>query len=223
MRVVARTEVGLVREHNEDDWLADEQRRVFVVADGLGGHAAGDVASRTAVRSLDHSLDALDVTSASGHTLSEALHAAHEAVLEAAAADPSRSGMGTTAVVAYFTADERVLSLAHVGDSRAYLVRGERLSRLTADHRTPGVLGGLTQALGLDEGVAPAAGRVELEPGDRVLLCTDGLTDMVDEGTITAILVGGEPAEQCGQRLIDESMARGGVDNVTLILVDVEG
>lgn len=217
MRVVTRTEVGLVREHNEDDLLVDEKLRVFVVADGLGGHVAGEVASRTAVRAAHTAL--LESAAEPERAVSEALHLAHEAVIEEAAAEPARRGMGTTAVLAQLSPDDQQLWVAHVGDSRAYLLRSGQLHRLTADHRVGG--GSLTQALGTAGEVAPDVARVELATGDRILLCTDGLTDMVGDDTIAGHLGSGEPEHSC-DRLIEAAMAQGGVDNVTLVLIEID-
>lgn len=219
MRVEARTEVGLVRDHNEDQYLADEQRRIFVVADGLGGHAAGEIASHVAVRALHDavSTNPLDQHSEPAAGLLDALTAAHDAVLENASRHPSRSGMGTTAVVAYLSADERELWVGHAGDSRAYLCRGRDLRRLTADHRS-GL--GLSQALGIAT-ISPDIARIDLEPGDRLLLCSDGLTDLVDDDTIAEALAADEPLDERADRLVREAMSRGGLDNVTVLLVDV--
>lgn len=218
MKVATRTEVGLVRDHNEDDLLADEQRRLFVVADGLGGHVAGEVASSIAVRAAHDAL--VDVVAADPEqVLSDALYAAHDAVLEGAAAEPGRGGMGTTAVLALVPEDERQLWVAHVGDSRAYLLRAGRLQRLTTDHRAGG--GSLTQALGSRGDVDPDTARFDLEPGDRILLCTDGLTDMVTDNEI-AQLVWDESVERGCDRLVDAAMEHGGVDNVTLVLLEID-
>lgn len=220
MKVATRTEVGLVRERNEDDLLVDEDRRFFLVADGLGGHRAGDVASRTAARAA-HSAVVTSSDHEPGRALGDALHAAHDAVLEAAATDPGRSGMGTTAVLAQLSADDRQLWVAHVGDSRAYLLRAGRLHRLTADHRIGG--GRLTQALGTPGDVSPETAQFDLAAGDRILLCTDGLTDMVDDGAITAQLASDEGLERSCDGLVDDAMAHGGIDNVTLVLIEIDG
>ncbi len=218
MKVATRTEVGLVREHNEDDVLVDEEHRLFIVADGLGGHVAGEVASRTAVRAA-HTALVEDGPADPERALPEALYVAHEAVIEDAAADPSRRGMGTTAVLARLSEDDRQLWVSHVGDSRAYLLRSGRLHRLTADHRVGG--GSLTQALGTSDEIVPDIARVELESGDRILLCTDGLTDMVGDDDIASHLASGEPEQGC-DRLVDAAMVHGGIDNVTLVLIEID-
>jgi serine/threonine protein phosphatase PrpC len=217
VKVATRTEVGLVRDHNEDDLLVDEEHRLFIVADGLGGHVAGEVASRTAVRAA-HTAVVESMAEDPARALPEALHIAHEAVIEDAVADPGRRGMGTTAVLAQLSPDDQQLWVAHVGDSRAYLLRSGQLHRLTTDHRVGG--GSLTQALGTSDEIVPDVSRVDLEPGDRVLLCTDGLTDMIGDDDIAGHLPSGEPEQGC-DRLVDAAMARGGVDNITLVLIEI--
>jgi len=222
VQVAARTEVGLVRGRNEDDLLVDEERRVVMVADGLGGHPGGDVASGLAVRVAHAAVTdrAPRDEAEPGAALGAALRAAHDAVLEGAAQDVSRRGMGTTAVLAYLCEDDRRLWVAHVGDSRAYLFRAGGLRRLTSDHTIGGRLGGLAQALGTPGAVTPDVVDVDLEPGDRILLCTDGLTDMVDDHGIAARLGSGEPPQRITDLLVEDALANGGIDNVTVIVIE---
>lgn len=226
MQVGARTEVGPVRRRNEDALHVDEQQRLFAVADGLGGRPAGHVASRLAVDTITSTLAAKPVREADdvGQVLSETLQAAHEAVLEGGE-DPSRRGMGTTAVLAHISRDERELWLAHVGDSRAYLMRSRELHQVTTDHVHRGLSGGrtITQALGTWGNVSPEVIHRQLRPGDRILLCTDGLTDMVHNSEIARLVGADERAERLCDRLVDEAVAEGGRDNVTVIVVSVEG
>ncbi len=224
MQVAARTDVGRVRERNEDDHLVDEERRLYVVADGLGGHPAGDVASRTAVRAVHVAVtDALDVGEDTTRALVGALHTAHETVLTAAQDDPGRRGMGTTAVLAHLSADERELWVAHVGDSRAYLQRSDGLYQVTTDHRVGGPFHNrLSQALGTPGAVAPDTVHLDVSAGDRVLLCSDGLTDMLDDDAIGARVASGAAVDDvCGQ-LVADALARGGVDNITVVLIACE-
>lgn len=211
MQVAYRTEVGHVRARNEDALLARPERGLLAVADGLGGHPAGDVASLTAVRSLDEATLSGD---SSEDALRVAAAAAHMAVLAAADEDPGRAGMGTTLVLAAVLDDRaRVL---HVGDSRAYLRRPEgQLDAITRDH---GMHGYLTQALGLDKEVEPEVADVECLPGSRLLLCTDGLTNMVDDGKLADLLGRGEAQDAC-DALVEAALAGGGVDNVTVVVV----
>lgn len=211
MQVSYRTEVGHVRQRNEDALLARPERGVLAVADGLGGHPAGDLASLTAISSLDK---APLTAESSEEDLRDATAAAHEAVLAVASEDPARYGMGTTLVLAA-VGDESARVL-HVGDSRAYLlgVDGE-LRAITEDH---GVHGYLSQALGLDRAVEPDVAEVECPPGSRLLLCTDGLTNMVDDRALADLLGRGDTQEAV-DGLVSTALANGGVDNVTVIVV----
>lgn len=220
----ATSHVGHVRERNEDAFLFDPERGLFVVADGLGGHPAGDVASRVAVAALDRLLDAaaLQASDDLPAALASALTGAHEAVIGAARGHPERRQMGTTAVVAFVPPDGATAAVAHAGDSRAYLVRDGALERLTVDHVAPSFYGrSLTQALGTEGPLAPDAASVALHHGDRLLLCSDGLTDMIDDERIADIAAAGAPAEATCQRLVEAALDRGGIDNVTVIVVDV--
>lgn len=226
VQVAARTDVGLVRRRNEDSLFVDEQRRVFAVADGLGGHPAGHLASGLAVDTIGSTLSSkpLDETDDVGGVLSETLQAAHQAVLEGGQADPSRRGMGTTAVLAHVSKDERELWIAHVGDSRAYLMRSGELRQVTTDHTSGGWMGGrnITQALGTWGSVTPEVVHHDLQQGDRILLCTDGLTDMVHAAQIARLLGSEEHAERLCNQLVEEAIAEGGRDNVTVVVVAVE-
>lgn len=210
MQLAYRTEVGHVRRRNEDAVLARPERGVVAVADGLGGHAAGDVASLTVVRSLD---EAPLSPASSAQDLIDAATAAHRAVV-AAAADPERHGMGSTLVLAVLGgATARIL---HVGDSRAYLLEADgRLRRLTQDHSVHGYL---TQALGLDRDLVPDVVEADCSAGSRLLLCTDGLTNMVEDGDIAGLLGRGDAQEAC-DALVDTALLAGGVDNVTVAVV----
>jgi len=210
MQVAYRTEVGHVRQRNEDALLARPERDLFAVADGLGGHPAGDVASLTAVSSLDHA--ALTGSSSDGD-LHAATQAAHAAVTAAADEEPGRTGMGTTLVLA--VVDGSTAKILHVGDSRAYLLDDGGLRALTQDH---GVNGYLSQALGLDRAVEPDVVEIECPAGSRLLLCTDGLTNMVDDPTIKDLLGQGDAQHAC-DGLVEAALANGGIDNVTVIVL----
>lgn len=211
MQVAYRTEVGHVRQRNEDALLARPERGVLAVADGLGGHPAGDVASMTAISSLDHA----SLTGESAEEeLRAATQAAHEAVVAAADEDPGRAGMGTTLVLAVVSGS--TARILHVGDSRAYLLDdGGGLRALTEDH---GVNGYLSQALGLDRAVEPDVVEIECPVGSRLLLCTDGLTNMVDDPAI-ADLLGRAEAQQACDALVEAALDNGGIDNVTVIVL----
>lgn len=210
MEVAYRTEVGHVRSRNEDAVLARPERGVLAVADGLGGHAAGDVASMVAITSLD---EAPLSAQSSEEDLRSAVAAAHEAVL-AAAREPGRAGMGTTIVLA--VVGEGSARILHVGDSRAYLLHPDGpVEALTRDH---GMHGYLTQALGLDRDVEPDVTEVETPKGSRLLLCTDGLTNMVDDDALAELLGRGDAQQACDV-LVETALANGGIDNVTVVVV----
>ena len=187
---------------------ADE--RLLVVCDGLGGHPAGDVASATAIESLRSSAaEALT----SSEALVQAVREAHDAVLAAADQDPSREEMATTVVLAAVT-DDRA-TVVHVGDSRAYVLAPDgRLQQVTRDH---GLGGYITQALGLDRGVAPEVTEVALPTGSRLLLCSDGLSNMVDAAGIAELLGGGDAQGAC-DALVEAALDNGGIDNVTVVV-----
>ena len=210
MQIAARTEVGHVRARNEDALLVVREHGLLAVCDGLGGHAAGDVASEVAVESLRSS--AADAAG-SAEGLVAAVRAAHDAVVAAAAGRPERNGMATTAVIA--TLGHGTAWVAHVGDSRAYVLDSDgRLAQVTQDH---GMGGYITQALGLDRGVEPDVVELATPPGTRLLLCSDGLSNMVDDEAI-ATLLAADDAEKACDALVEEALDRGGIDNVTVVV-----
>ena len=234
----ARTDTGMLRARNEDSLLLGSS--VFAVADGLGGHRAGEVASSTAIETVAR-LDGrrFDSQEAARKALVEAVTEANRAVAARAASSPEYQGMGTTLTAALVWQDQ--LLLAHVGDSRAYLLRGgELLRQLTTDHTVveaftaPGGLTReeaqahpfrhvLTRAIGLDREVAVDSPEpVRLEAGDRVLLCSDGLTGPVSDEEIAAILRDHPSGPEACRRLIAAANARGGPDNITVVLLSVE-
>ena len=212
MDVAYRTEVGHVRSRNEDALLARPERGLLAVADGLGGHPAGDVASLTALSSIDGSDLSADSTE---DDLRAAAGKAHQAVLDAAQEQPGRTGMGTTIVLATLRDDSALV--LHVGDSRAYLLGADGvLAALTEDH---GMHGYLTQALGLDREVEPDVAEVSCPPQSRLLLCTDGLTNMVDDDDVARLLSQGSAREAC-DALVEAALDAGGIDNVTVVGVE---
>jgi PPM family protein phosphatase len=232
----AGTDVGLLRSSNEDSHLRG--RTVFAVADGLGGHQGGEVASAMTVEPLG-ALDGRAFTDAhqAAEALAEAIREANLAILRRARSDPELWGMGTT-VTAAAVAGDRVLQLAHVGDSRAYLLRaGAPLRQLTTDHTVVqeavarGLLtrqqaavhpqrGVVTRAVGLDPQVpVDLPEPLELEPGDQVLLCTDGLTEVVDDDRIAAVLASQADGDEACGALIAAANQGGGPDNVTVVLL----
>jgi PPM family protein phosphatase len=226
----AVTDVGRVRDGNEDDFLEQADRLGLVaVADGMGGHRAGEVASATA-------LEALRAAVASGESLREAIEGANEAVLEKSESDHELQGMGTTLTAGMLGTDGS-LTVGHVGDSRAYLARDGELRQITDDHSLVEemVRGGeltpeqaevhpqrsiITRALGIDPLVDVDLYPIELQDGDRILLCSDGLTTMVRPEEIANIL-GREPdPRRAAQLLVDAANAAGGEDNITAVIVE---
>ncbi|MFL6240461.1 MAG: PP2C family protein-serine/threonine phosphatase [Actinomycetes bacterium] len=215
MQFAQRSDIGYVRTRNEDASFVRELPTgcVVCVADGMGGHPAGDVASATGLRTIEAAVD--QITADPETELAAALRAAHDAVLALADSEPAYRGMGTTAVVGRVTDDHA--HVAHVGDSRAYLVRGGAAVQVTHDHNRHGYL---TQALGIPQPLDPELVSLALSPGDRLLLCTDGLSGLISEDAIGTFASSGPVADACDQ-LVAAALAAGGYDNVTVVLVEV--
>ncbi len=236
MRIAAgsATDVGRVREHNEDNLVV--RAPLFAVADGMGGQRAGEVASRTAVSVIDAWLDAARPTDGPG--LERLLQAANEAIWSAATADPELRGMATTCTV--LAADGSAAILAHVGDSRAYLYRDGTLRQLTSDHSVVAELvrSGLldparagshpqrnlvVRALGAGPSLEVDLTDIDIAAGDRLLLCTDGLTNLVGDAVIAGVLSRVHGPAVAAASLVALANEQGGDDNVTVIVVDIEG
>jgi protein phosphatase len=241
------THVGRQRQHNEDAFLVESNAGLFLVADGMGGHAAGEIASRIAVDSISefilhtkeddgtwpHAYD--EHYTRTTNRLMAALRMANQRVLEAMKKDARLRGMGTTVVACM--ADDEKMSVAHVGDSRAYLIREGQLSRITNDHSwvfeqvQAGMLteaeaekhplrNVITRALGGALQVTPDASEISAQKGDVFLLCSDGLTGMVPETEILRVVTANaSDLQKACQQLIDAANERGGLDNVTAVLV----
>lgn len=232
LRWAAVTDQGHVRSNNQDAYYAGEH--LLVVADGMGGMAAGDVASRLAVEAMA-SLDTPIDDDRQMDALHAALEAANARIAEVVDGDGSLQGMGTTLTAVIFSADRA--ALAHVGDSRAYLLRDGRLNQLTKDDTyvqmlvdqgliRPEEAGShprravVTQAL-QGEPVTPSYVIVEPEPGDRWLICSDGLTSVVPAETIEAEMIAQPDPQACAERLVESALQAGGPDNVTVIVADL--
>ncbi len=228
-----RTHVGRIRDHNEDAYLL--RAPLFVVADGMGGHRAGEVASAHAVDELRGALEAGRIES--GADLVRALQDAHAVIVADAQRNPPRRGMGTTCVAMLIGQD--VTHVAHIGDSRAYLLRAGRLERLTEDHSLVAALvreGSLREedaerdprrhivlrALGADDEPRPDLREIPLRAGDRLLLCSDGLSGVVAEHDMATLLANGTPSE-AADGLVARTLDLGAPDNVTVIVVDPDG
>lgn len=230
MKVVAgfATDIGRVRQGNEDCYLVESP--LFAVADGMGGHRGGEVASHLA-------LDTVEAMHLRGEgTLAEQVREANRVVFQRSAADRKVAGMGTTLTAALVEGDG--LHLAHVGDSRAYLLRAGSLRQLTDDHTLVNrmVKAGeitraeaevhphrnvVTRALGTEPEIPVDEQSVALLEGDRILLCSDGLTGMVTEDQIQAILETTDDAQEAADRLIRAANRAGGIDNITTVVLDV--
>jgi protein phosphatase len=227
VRVGAATDIGRVREGNEDSYLLMDP--LYAVADGMGGHRGGEVASNLALQTVER------LFSVREGSLTEQVESANRAVFERSQADREVSGMGTTLTAALV--QERHVRLAHVGDSRAYLLRDGALHLLTEDHtlvhrmvqegeiseaeaETHPHRSVLTRALGVDGAVQVDEAVVDVRPGDRVLLCTDGLTGMVTEDEIRATLLEMHDLQEAVERLVAMANRAGGIDNITAVLLD---
>lgn len=234
LRTGVATDVGRVRQGNEDTSLVADDAGLWAVADGMGGHRAGEVASEIAVRTLR---EAFVATGPSETALAGAAVAANAAIVAAANDDPELQGMGTTLVaVARTEADD--LAYVNVGDSRIYLLRDGELQRLTVDHslveelvqegsltpeeaRTHPRRNIVTRALGIAEQVQVDAGTITPYEGDRYLLCSDGLTDEVDEERMASVLRRLADPTDAAAELVRLAVEHGGRDNVTVLIVDV--
>lgn len=239
------TDVGRQRSRNEDQFLVSMERSLFAVADGMGGHAAGDVASRTAIETVDRLVGGVrpaDGVAERAAELIEATRAANSAILQDAERDPERAGMGTTLTIFTVVPELRTRVIAHVGDSRAYLLRDGVLKQLTTDHtwvqrqvelgklsprraRVHPYSSVLTHALGVpdEERIDTLMG--EVREGDVYLLCTDGLTTVLEDDTIEDVLRDGPDLQANARDLIDAANHAGGPDNITVVLIratDVE-
>jgi PPM family protein phosphatase len=227
------TDVGRVRQANEDAFHVGDH--LVAVADGMGGHLAGEVASATALEPVK-ALDGVEFEDgqAALDALRRAVVEANTTVSRMAEEEPSFRGMGTTLTAALI--EGRRLHLAHVGDSRAYLLRGERFSQLTDDHTlvqhlvdegqitreeaaTHPQRSIITRAIGVSPEIEVDALSLELDPGDQLLLCSDGLTGVVEDDAIAAELATGDDVDDVLRRLVDAANAGGGPDNVTAVIV----
>ncbi|RDB94370.1 protein phosphatase [Eggerthella lenta] len=228
----SRTDIGCLRDHNEDSLVVTPP--LFAVADGMGGHAAGEVASEIAVRVLSELAPEHPDVEALGRAIEEA----NRAVIQAAREGRGRQGMGTTMTAAMLEGERLVI--AQVGDSRAYLLHQGKLQQLTRDHslmadmieagqltpeeaRTHPQRSVITRALGSDAHLHPDIYEINVETGDRLLICSDGLSGMIFDDQIENTLRRVQDPQRCASQLVNEAIAAGGHDNVTVIVADVTG
>jgi serine/threonine protein phosphatase PrpC len=249
VKAVGLSDVGMARGHNEDCFDIAPEHQVYVVADGMGGHSHGEVASQIAVSAIREFIEETadhDTTwpfvydsrlRRHSNRLKTAIRIAHDKVLRAIRQDGALQGMGTTVVG--FLLKSHVAAVAHVGDSRAYRLRNGRLELLTQDHtwvneqvqagflsaeqaRDHPLKNVVTRALGGESDVLVDVREIEVQGGDRFMLCSDGLTTMLNDQDIARLLaVDGNLDEIC-RSLVREANARGGLDNITVVVVDLE-
>lgn len=233
MRASVKSDIGLARQTNEDSYICDHP--IYIVADGMGGHVAGEVASKMVTVAVKEAVQAKSAAlPRSEDVLTEAILEANALVLQKAKQQAEYAGMGTT--ISMFCVDRRECLWAHVGDSRIYLLRQRRMTQITRDHSLVWDLvekgaitkeeslthprrNLLTRAVGVDEDLQIDTGRLALRPGDRVLLCTDGLTNMVGDEEIQEIISSADIAQSVNA-LIDRANQNGGIDNITALLIE---
>ena len=234
LRVGARTDTGRVRQLNEDVYLLQPKQGLFVVCDGIGGGPSGELASRiagdTILAHLSEPGEAATATQLHGgyrprtSLLADAVRCSNERVYERARRDRRHAGMGSTVVGAWVAG--HVASIAHVGDSRAYLWGGNRLVALTCDHSLAGAHadgdeGALVRALGREPVVDVDLAEVPVRPGDYLVLCSDGLTRMVPEPTLARTIRELRDPQRICDQLVAIANRNGGADNITVVVVEV--
>ncbi len=247
----AVTHVGNVRDHNEDSHLVDSDEGIFIVCDGMGGHAAGEVASALGVRVTRQEwlapptqkalatwagAGSLEARRAALHAVKGGVLAAHRTICEQSLADLAKKGMGTTFTGIVVAGGDAII--AHAGDSRAYLVRGGIAMQLTEDHTLLARLlaaglpmmesteshrwkGVITNALGFGDDTRVITFTVPLSDGDRLLLCSDGVSEYVGEAEVGEVLTSQPSPARAAQKLVDLALERGGEDNATALVIKV--
>jgi len=238
-----RSEVGLVRDNNEDTWLAEPKSNVFVLCDGMGGHAAGEIASREAAAVFSsllkqHQQSKKPIDIRAPEVMQDLIQKVNASVFALGQQDQQLKGMGTTFCCVYFQSASMIVG--HVGDSRVYLMREKELVQLTKDHSLVAELMELgelntrqarefahrniiTRAIGTEPRVDPAVQVCSLAPGDQILMCSDGLTDMLSGFEIERTLNTSKTVESKVDHLINKAIRKGGHDNITVILMKVQG
>lgn len=235
-----RTDPGLARENNEDSVAVDESARLGILADGMGGYNAGEIASGMATTFIKAELGrwlSQAGRNANGREVRRAMEIcvdnANRSIFNAANSNPHYSGMGTTLVVGVF--GEGRIVLGHIGDSRCYRLRGGNFEQITRDHSllqeqmdagliTPEQAAVstnknlVTRALGVEDAVLLEVNEYKVEPGDLYVMCSDGLSDMVDDAAIGRILAGEGTLEQKAGALVDAANANGGRDNISVLM-----
>ena len=243
------SDVGLQREHNEDSFCILPEHRLFIVADGMGGHRAGDVASKMATHAIASFFQATAVEDATWpftydphlspdeNRLVTGIKLANRKIFEASIKHREVHGMGTTVVGALYSKDRGRLYVAHVGDSRCYRIRGGQIEQLTRDHsllndyllvmpdmtaeqRDELPKNVITRALGMQDSVAVDMLPVEPHPGDYYVLCSDGLSGMISDDVIRdTVVASGQDVELAAKNLVARANSNGGEDNITVVVV----
>lgn len=234
VHATAQTDTGLRRKRNEDSLLVLPSENLFVIADGMGGYAGGELASQLAVKTIAAAFQqrefegpAHDSVPTEATNLARAIQMANAAILEVATRKPKLEGMGTTICAARFSPNKKRLFIGHVGDSRCYRLRDSVLQQMTADHTMAdhGVTGPesaqLSRAVGIWPTVPIDIVMAAPEPGDVYLLCSDGLTKMLGDETIGVVIRHEEDPKAAVERLVFLANSRGGKDNITVILVRI--
>ncbi|MEA5511088.1 Stp1/IreP family PP2C-type Ser/Thr phosphatase [Crocosphaera sp. UHCC 0190] len=229
------TDPGLLRSVNQDNFYIDPDGRFFIVADGMGGHAGGQEASLIATQQIKTHLDSYWESEASSHQiLEEAILKANQGILEDQQSHPERREMGTTAVVVLFRGEQPLRG--HVGDSRLYRLRDGNLEQITEDHtwvaralkmgdidpeqsKTHPWRHVLFQCLGRKDTNTVEIAKLDIQPGDQLLLCSDGLTEEVADEAIQEIFEHGKSCEEIATNLIEAAKDGGGSDNITVVIV----
>ncbi|MGB9736132.1 MAG: Stp1/IreP family PP2C-type Ser/Thr phosphatase [bacterium] len=230
-----KTDIGMKRSHNEDAFYRNDNIGLYIVADGMGGHKAGEIASNMAVDSIKNYI--MNQKNLVEQSLIDAIHVANNLIFKSALSNPKYSGMGTTIVSMWFS-NKNTAILCHVGDSRAYLLTGGKIIRLTEDHTyvneqfKTGLItekqmekhlmrNVLTRSLGFSEHINVESNKLSIHIGERYLLCSDGLSHMVSDDVIAEL--GSIPdAVHAVSTLIDVANANGGDDNITVLIIDVK-
>jgi len=245
MRSIGRTDIGLVRKVNEDSFLCEKLEGVskaylYIVADGMGGHNAGEIASSMAVdlvaAHIKQNCGMLEDGKGAQELIRSAVQKANRIVFEASISQSSYSGMGTTLSMALII--DRILYVAHVGDSRIYLVRKSNIKKLTEDHSLVAELlktgsikpeeasnhpqrNVITRALGTESTIEVDVFQWELEWDDYIIICTDGLSNMVSEEEMLSSINNSKDINEACDLLIDRAKEKGGFDNITVIIIQM--
>lgn len=241
------SDVGMTRKNNEDSFSVDNESELYIVADGVGGHSSGEVASRMVADLINDYMQNIkdrefvgkydDAFAQSTNNLASAVRFANQIVFQSSRSNPALNGMSSTVVAV--SNDDGLLSIVHVGDSRAYIIRENTITQLTDDHslvmeqvrqglmteadaRESKVKNVITRAMGATADVEADMDEIRLGKGDRLILCSDGLSNMVtDENMLDIVMSGLDPEAVC-RRLVDTANANGGKDNVTVVYIEAE-